>query len=344
MNCMKKWNWIWIGLGIVISELGFAVNPMNPFQIPFEGKTELTNEDFIEVQRQLRQINLHHVLHHNWRDDGSYSNYMDFWIRCSRGTRQEFISLERGFYPKQELIKIGEGGNRCIVCCAPYRIVEEDPGTRARLAGKLAEALSQTGFNGYFLSLIGGFPNPTGKEICYAGVPYSFKIFMMLEAYKRGFTNVIWIDSACLPLNDPTPLFNEIERTEALLYMFPCPPDSHKYIFESTRRILKATTGSDVLKINYVVSIVFGLKMDSERVRKLIEQYYSLVDMGSPFLSCFPEEFVLSAIIGRPEFNSWTKSAYMGKLFARAAAHERDSEDRILAARKANYFFYQQKH
>ena len=203
-------------IGILIGKLGFAVHPENPFKISFEGKEDLTHDDFIEVQRLLKQINIHPLLHQHWRGDGSYSSYEDFTVRCGRGIRQELVNPEKGFYPKQELIKIGEGGNRCIVCCAPYRILktqnETYSETRARLINDIAQALSQTNFNGYFLSLVGGFPNPTGKEICYAGVPYSFKIFMMLEAYKLGFTNVLWIDSACLPLRDPTPLFEEIEK------------------------------------------------------------------------------------------------------------------------------------
>ena len=155
-----------------------------------------------------------------------------------------------------------------MVCSAPYRIIDEDSGNRARLAGSIAEALSQTGFNGYFLCQIGGYPNPTGKEICYAGVPYAFKIFMMLEAYMKGFTNVLWIDSACLPLNDPTPLFDEIEKNETLFHLYPTHHTSVSYIFDSTRQLLGELTGTDVLHANYLVTIVFGLKMTAEKVSK----------------------------------------------------------------------------
>ena len=92
------------------------------------------------------------------------------------------------------------------------------------------------------------------------------------------------------------------------------------------------------------MTIVFGLKMDSAKVQRLIEYYYLLVDMGLPFLSCFPEEFVLSAIIGRPEFHHWTKSIYMDYFFTRAGPSEQDSAKKIQDARKNGYFFYQRKH
>jgi hypothetical protein len=332
-----------IYISLLFGQSGFAISSENPFKIPFLPKQELTDEDFVEVQRLLKTINIHPTLHQNWKENECH-HYSRFWRRCSRGLRQELINPGKGFYPKQELIKIGEGGDRCIVCCAPYRVLEEDPGTRARFLEGIAEALTKTGFHGYFLSLVGGFPNPTGKEICYAGIPYCFKIFMMLEAYKLGFNNVLWIDSACLPLHDPTPLFNEIQKKETLLYLNPPSPDFKKYIFENTRKLLKQMTGVNVLQTNCVATMVFGLKMDSEKVQQLIEEYYALVDMGLPFLSCYPEEFVLSALIGKPEFRHWTQSAYKNHLFFKAPPKIPDSDATIQNAKNAGYFFYQKKH
>ena len=59
------------------------------------------------------------------------------------------------------------------------------------LLKSIPAALEKCGFNGYFLYRMGGFPNPTGIEIQYIGVPYAFKIFMMVEAQKMGFDQVL---------------------------------------------------------------------------------------------------------------------------------------------------------
>ena len=56
----------------------------------------------------------------------------------------------------------------CIVSCAPY------DGVRSVLLTSIPDALKRSGFNRYFYYRIGGFPNPTGKEIQYVGVSLLF--------------------------------------------------------------------------------------------------------------------------------------------------------------------------
>ncbi len=325
---------------------GIAQAGENPFEIPFPAKKELTAEDFIHVQNLLRKVDIHPILGSLYAecDPSRVTPYGDFWSRSARGLQQELINPEKNLYPKQELFKIGLGGDGCVVCCAPFSIVGRENGTRAQLAATIKEALSNTGFNGYFLLRTGGFPNPTGEEIRYAGVPYAFKIFMMVEAYLLGFTNVIWIDSACLPLNDPTPLFDYLNHHEALLHCFPI-SYSYAYILPQTRQSLIELTGTDVLNpnCNYIFTIVFGLKMDSPRVQRLIKNYYTLVEKGYPFFSCFPEEFVLTAIMGKPDFKSWKPHPQMMMMFTRNETGGMDTDQMLLNAKNQGYYFYQRK-
>ena len=100
-----------------------------------------------------------------------------FYFRCSRGAKQTLI----GENPVKSLQKIGGGGDRCIVCH-----VSQDKDS-FELLRSIPIHLEKTGFNGYFYSSIGGFPNPSGIELQYAGVPYAFKIFTMMEANILGF-------------------------------------------------------------------------------------------------------------------------------------------------------------
>ncbi len=153
--------------------------------------------------------------------------------------------------------------------------------------------------------MIGGFPNPTGKEIQYAGVPNSAKIFMMLEAQKLGFKKVLWIDSNILPLRNPTPFFVWIETRNYFLRGWKVPTNGWEFIFPATRALLQKELGVDVVNTNYIDTRIFGLRMDTPLAQKLIADYYRMVELEKPFLSCFPEDFVLSAILGQPEFSSW---------------------------------------
>lgn len=310
----------------------------SPFLINFPAKSELTYDDYIEVQNQIRQINVHpivEVLYAPIQSSG-FTSYDDFFGRCSRGIRQILIDPGQGLYPIKKVVQIGKGGDRCVVCCGPFN------GKYPYYINSLIQGLEDIGFNGSFLYLIGGWPNPTGEEIKYAAVPYSFKIFTMLEAYKLGFNNVLWLDAACFPLREIDSLFETITKTGALLNWFPVPKNSWRLIFPQTRDILEKRTGTDVLKAHYINTIAFGLKMNTPEARKLIRIYYELVKLGTPFLSCYPEEWVLTAIIGKPEFAHW-KHKRIYRLLYGAPAGGTDSPELIeKAKRKKTYFYHRQ--
>jgi len=167
---------------------------------------------------------------------------------------------------------------------------------------------------------------------------------MMLEAAKLGFSSVLWIDSACLPINDPTPIFETLELHEAAFLSVPISNYRSNLIFPETRKLLKSLTGVDVIKNPHVVTIVFGLKMDADSAKKIIDQYYQMVRIGLPFLSCFPEEFVLSAIINQPELRHLLYCNHSKKLFGRAKPNEPDSLSTKQQRKDAGYFFYQRKY
>jgi hypothetical protein len=270
----------------------------NPFLISFPAKKKPSIGDYIHIQKQLRSINITPTLI-QLNDESNQFPPGKFWGRCASGIYLGLIEPEKGHLPIHRLEKIGNGGEMCIVSYASYN--REYP----HLIKSIPEALEKCGFNGYFLYRIGGYPNPTGQEIQYVGIPYAFKIFMMVEAHQLGFDNVLWIDSSMLPLRDPSPLFDWIDRRGGLYYGWKACPDAWTWIYPSTSQILKDLTGTDVFNATYVRGAFFGLKMDTEKAKQLIELYYRCVDLGTPFLSCYPDEFVLTAIIGKvaPEWD-----------------------------------------
>jgi hypothetical protein len=285
---------------ILLSHSLFAINGSqeNPFSINFPEKQDLTDSDYITVQNLLREINIEPLLHEHYVPNQGYTTFDDLKGRCQKGIKLVLIDPEKGLFPVRYLEKIGKGSDMCLVSWVSFN------NKYASLVTAIPEALRKLGFNGYFLYQVGGYPNPTGKEIQYAGVPYAFKIFMMLEAQKLGYNKVFWVDSSMLPLRDPTPLFNQLEENGAFIPECTNHNYHKKYIFPKTRELLKELTTTDVIAVRHFCTALFGLKMDAEKVEKFIESYYELVALGLPFISCFPEEFVFSAIMEKSA-NDW---------------------------------------
>ena len=308
----------------------------NPFSIDFPAKQELSHEDYLELQRQIRQIDIHPLLQTMYPENGSLTTFDDLAGRCTRGTRQTLIDPEKGFYPIRELVKIGRGGDRCIVCCGSFN------GKYPSYIQSLIQGLREQDFNGYFFYMLGGWPNPTGKEIKYVAVPYSFKIFTMLEAYKLGFNNVLWIDAACYPLRNIDYLFTTIAKKGALLNWYPTPSDGWRYILPQTRDLLQQLTGTNVLNASYINTIVFGLKMNRPDVQELIKIYYECAELGTPFLSCFPEEWVLTAIISKKRFAHF-REELPHALVHGSRTNADNSPEEFEKVRKRGAFFYHRK-
>lgn len=54
---------------------------------------------------------------------------------------------------------------------------------------------------------------PTHQEI-----PYAFKVFVLKEAIDKGYTSIIWMDSAVWIQHDITQLFDKVEREGHLIF------------------------------------------------------------------------------------------------------------------------------
>lgn len=312
----------------------------NPFKIDFPVKESLSQEDLQEVQSKLQKIDIGPLLDnfypknppqkHLWQWGSPLATKEDFYNRISKSLHQTLIDVPQGKIPSEHLIKINQGGDRCIVCYVTFN------GMYASLVQALAKHLEKVGFNGYLFYKIGGFPNPTGKEIQYCGVPYSFKIFSLLEAQKKGFQKVLWIDASFLPLKDPAPLFEWLEKHGCFLKTHA--PFS-KFILPKTRAFIKDLSGVDVLKTQYVSAQIIGFDLTSPLAQEFISEYYKLVEIGIPFLSCFPEEYVFSSIIGK-EPRKWISQPFKELSFAEIKLGKKDSK----WAQEKGYFFLQTLH
>jgi hypothetical protein len=317
----------------------------NPFLIELEEKEEYDNEDYIKIQEKLANKNIDEILKSYFPPKNPFYDYDDFKNRCTRGITQNIIDLSNNIFPTKNLYKIGDGGNNkdCIVCCTSINHkMETDNQYNSRYIASqsIKQSLENCGYNGYFYLFNGGFPNPTGKEMKYIGVPYCFKIFMMLEAKKKGFERIIWIDSACITLNNPNILFQRLEEDNVLFRHYTYNNNYDAMIFNQTIELLNDITNIDIHNADYLITIVFGLNVESEPIKKIIEEYYQMVELGLPFLSIFPEEIVLSAIFNKPEYKSLIKrqKTNLDKLFI--GENDKDIEE----ATNQGYYFYHRDH
>ena len=186
----------------------------NPFLIDIVQKKEYTIEDYISIQEKLKAHDekITPFLESLYPEPELLWSLTEFMRRCKRGLYAKIIDELNPVLPEIKQFMVGNGGNgkNCFVCCTP---VLND---RCISSQKILQSLEEVGFNGHFLLLNGGFPNPTGIEMKYIGVPYCFKIFMMMEAKKRGFDKVIWIDAACYALNNPEILFDMLDECDVV--------------------------------------------------------------------------------------------------------------------------------
>ncbi len=266
----------------------------NPFAIDFPLEKELTFDDYIEVQEKLRQIEIFDVLDDrypsSWRQQKWFVKrviYEDFAARLYRGLVQTMIDPQLGLYPEKGVVEINGGGEDCIVLFASLDRVY--PG----YVRSLIEALEEVGYCGYVYYRIGGYPNPTGEEIRFAGVPYAFKLFMLEEARDLGFRYLLWLDASLIPLKNPQSLFEEI-HAKGLLYKETSP--LMKFMLPKTLKEIEKETGVDLRECRHLRMPIFGIDTHQPWFESFLQEHKRLVRLGTPFFSCLPEEFVLTAL------------------------------------------------
>lgn len=286
----------------------------NPFLIDIEDKDEYDWNDYQNIQRQLEEMKR----------------------RTKKGVTLK-ITDGSDSVPTKQLFSLGNGGKNCIVCWTCLF------SNRCDASQTILQSLEEVGFNGHFLLLNGGFPNPTGTEMKYIGVPYSFKIFMMLEAKKMGFEKVIWIDAACYAINNLEPLFDKLESSYAIFTPFPPNYFSNdtinNIVFPKTIELLNSLVNRDIRNDFTINSIVFGLNFASPMVTEFVEEYYNMVKLGLPFLSSFPEEIVFTAILNQPKYHSmFSDPTLNGRLYMHD--YHVSKED----AKKYGYYFSQRQY
>lgn len=318
----------------------FVAHCANPFLMDLKQYyyRELSHDDYKEIQKKLETIDISTFIRESYDQDASIynlSSFQDFYNRITKGINQKIIDEKNGLFPKKELIKIGRGGDRCVVCYVSMN------GKYPDYLKTFINRLKEVGFNGYCLSYLGGWPNPTGKEIKYIAIPYSFKLFAMLEASMKGFTNVLWVDSACYPLKNIEPLFDYIKSNGALFHLIKDPKREVRYILSPAFNLLENITGIDVESAsNYINASVLGFKMDRSDVQDILKEFQEFLELGIPFLSCYPEEYILTSILNQKKYQSLLNRTFPN---LEIRSNEEETMAEFEKWRLLNFYFYNRK-
>ena len=335
----------------------------NPFLIKIEDKSLYTIDDYVDIQKKLSNINVDSIIDSLYPPKDCFYSLDEFKYRCTKSLKQQIIYTDdfgNIKLPSKILYRIRQGsmimddefiyeetdGGTCIVCCTPfshdlsnfdkYKTHSE---TRYLASHQIIKSLEEVGYDGFFYLFNGGFPSPTGTEMKYAGVPYCFKIFMMLEAKKKGFSRVIWIDSGCYCINNPKRLFDILDTQETLIKTISSEHNNYNAMcLPQTMTLLNSINNNDIQTASYVETIVFGLNMKSDIINKFIEDYYGMVKLGYPFLSIFPEEIVFTSLFNRGEYKHllYRQTPECHRL----QIHEDKIKDSFIAKNNGYYFHH----
>ena len=311
----------------------------SPFLIDFPDKTELTNADYVDIQNKMRGIDFSSLIETYYPNNGNFSEKKYFERRMRVGIGAVLIDEEKELLPQVIFEKIGNGGNCCVVSYASYNRKYPE------LLKDILAALTSTGFNGYFYARIGGYPNPTGREAKYAATPYGFKIPMIIEAFQKGFENVLYLDSACLPMEDCTPVFKLIHDNGCFFvggrncyengwvsYFFPKAKAALMNIYRRNPLLEKQISGS-----------IIGFKKDDARTQRFLQEYYRILELGEPFMSELSEMFVFASIAGHLDFpKHFYIDPYSKQLPSPVYAYTEEDHPELSAEQRKGTFLYRQ--
>ncbi len=312
----------------------------SPFFIDFPDKIELTNQDYVEIQNKIRAIDFPAMIETFYPKSGDFSERKFFERRMRTGIGAVLIDEEKGLFPQIIFEKIGNGGNCCVVSYASYNRRYPE------LLKDILPALASSGFNGYFYSRIGGYPTPTGQEAKYAGTPFGFKIPLIIEAFQLGFENVLYLDSACLPMEDPTPVFKLIHQNGCFFVGGRNCYDNGwlRYFFPKARQALMDIYRRDPLLEKQISGSIIGFKKDNIWTRKFIEEYYHVLTLGDPFMSELSEMFVFASIAGYLHFPAHLYiDPYSQQLPNPVYAYTAEDHPELTAQQRIGMFLYRQQ-
>ncbi len=151
----------------------------------------------------------------------------------------------------------------------------------------LFKALKTVGFDGHFICRIGGWPATEEGSLELFDVPYSFKIFALLEAKRLGYKNCLWLDACMIPQKSLDPIFECIENNG--IFFYSVPGYSYENNIEDFAVKALGSTLEKFLQMKPITTIAVGLDLTNERSLNLLNEWHQMAKEKLGFLSFIPE-------------------------------------------------------
>lgn len=158
-------------------------------------------------------------------------------------------------------------------------------------------ALRSTGFSGHFIYRIGGWPATDQGSLECVDVPYSFKIFSILEAKQLGYQNCLWLDACMVPKKCIDPVFDSIEKTGIFYYSLI--NYSHQNHVQEFALQAMGSSLEEFLNIPPLTTIVIGLDLSNTTSLQLLEDWRRIAEEKLGFLSFIPEMAPFNLLVHR---------------------------------------------
>ncbi len=178
----------------------------------------------------------------------------------------------------------------CVVCYGSWN------SSYTEKISRIKKYLKKCHFTGHFLYRLGGWPDVEGGSLTLIHVPYSFKLCMIREAYRLGYKNIIWIDSAVIPGEKFNAILRYLEEDGYFLIDHVTKVAAH-----DSPMVVEAfsLTEYERASIPQIQASLIGLNMENERTRLFFENSFEKMRKLKGFLSPRPEQVALGIVAHR---------------------------------------------
>ncbi|NGX52597.1 MAG: hypothetical protein KR126chlam5_00900 [Candidatus Anoxychlamydiales bacterium] len=207
MNKLKK-NLIFL---IFVASLFFLTSCDNSKKKdPYSSIKDIKNptfRDFLKIQKHLKKDKREYLKLFSISSKRGAELLDKNYLKKAKEFR--FVGKKRQMKPMYEELYYNtskEDKKRCVICYTSFNKNYPDGIER------LKKALTLIGYKGHFIYRIGSWPNLEENSLKYSHVLFAFKPFFFREVKNMGYENVLWVDSAVLPLQSLDTIFEKIEK------------------------------------------------------------------------------------------------------------------------------------
>jgi len=238
-----------------------------------------TLNDYMVIQNHLR-ARLEKLVA-NPDSEKCFEEQLEGWIRYRIG-RVQLIDIKNNHVPEFKIIYINNNPlkkDKCVICYGSYNNAGRD---YIQGINCIIKALRASNFDGHFIYRIGGWPSLANGRLKYADVPYAFKPFFFEEVRDLGYKQILWLDSASVPVKNLDPIFRSIKEHGCCFFgEWAIAPQKIEWL-NYVIRALRIPRKSQYLDI---VSQVVGFDLENKKASLLLDRWIQAAIQKVPFLA-----------------------------------------------------------